>query len=72
MIDGFDGYDQWKLRCPEDEMSPMDEARAEIERLQKDVEMLSALLDRCASHLEVTDDPRPVLLEKIYKALETI
>jgi phosphate uptake regulator len=49
-----------------------DEARAEIERLQKDVDRLYALLEDCANHLETTDDKRPVLLANIFKALEQI
>ena len=66
------GYDEWKLRSPYDEMSPMDEARAEIETLQKDVDRLYSLLEDCANHLETTEDKRPVLLANIYKALEQI
>ena len=47
------GYDAWKTRSPYDEMSPLDEAVAEIEAQHKTISTLVNLLDECA---DVIDD----------------
>ena len=62
------GYDAWKLRSPYDDISPMDEAKDEIERQERVIEMLSALLEECAGYA----GGMPDLLDRINKALGSI
>jgi len=64
-------YDDWKLRSPDDEMSPLDEAVAEIENQERIIVKLEALLEECADHLNDTG-ARPDLLAKINDALEQL
>ena len=65
------GYDAWKLRSPYDDIRPMDEARAEIEQQQRDIETLASVLNECASYFEDTGAD-PAILDRINKALGSI
>ncbi len=64
-------YDEWKTRGYDDDISPLDEARAEIDSLHKEIDRLAALLERCAEFFE-TAELAPDLTAKINAALETI
>jgi hypothetical protein len=50
------GYDEWKTRTPWDDMSPMDEARAVIEGLEKENDRLLGALDECLEWFEDRQD----------------
>jgi hypothetical protein len=65
------GYDAWKLRSPYDDISPMDEARAEIEEQDRVIETLTRVLNECATIFE-DDGSHPELLGRINKALGSI
>jgi hypothetical protein len=65
------GYDAWKLRSPDDDMSPMDEAVAEIEHQERVIGKLDALLEECANVFEEIGG-HPELLDRINKALGSI
>ena len=50
------GYDAWKLRSPYDDISPMDEAKDEIDRLEALLGKLEGALAECLDYFEDRQD----------------
>jgi hypothetical protein len=58
------GYDEWKTRSPYDDISPLDEARAEIEDQNRIIDLLVSVLEDCANYFEGSGES-PEQLEQL-------
>jgi hypothetical protein len=65
------GYDEWKLRSPDDDRDPMADARYAIDMMQGDIDRLASVLEECASYFEDTGADA-ALLDRINKALGSV